>query len=277
MTHRRAQAHDPLAEHGPLPRRPGGHRRRRLPRARRLLGRPRRAPTREEVRALGRARLHLPAARRHQPRLPQRPRAAGDGRRAGRRRRAPARALHPPDQHRPRGPAGGHARHHPHVPRQLPLLLGRPRGATTSSPRRCSASSTSTASSWSTTTTRSGGFEPLRFVPPGKPVVLGLVTTKRGALEDKDTLKRRIDEASQVRRRWSSSACHRSAASPPRSRATPSRRGAGGQAAPRRGDGGRGLGLGGSWGAPPSLCRGQKIRIERVSCEKPLPFPRKSG
>jgi 5-methyltetrahydropteroyltriglutamate--homocysteine methyltransferase len=44
---------------------------------------------------------------------------------------------------------------------------------------------------------RSGGFEPLRFVPPGKQVVLGLVTTKKGALEDKDTLKRRIDEAAQ--------------------------------------------------------------------------------
>jgi 5-methyltetrahydropteroyltriglutamate--homocysteine methyltransferase len=44
---------------------------------------------------------------------------------------------------------------------------------------------------------RSGGFEPLRFVPPGKLVVLGLVTTKRGALEDKDQLKRRIDEAAE--------------------------------------------------------------------------------
>ena len=44
---------------------------------------------------------------------------------------------------------------------------------------------------------RSGGFEPLRFVPPGKMVVLGLVTTKRGALESKDVLKRRIDEASK--------------------------------------------------------------------------------
>jgi 5-methyltetrahydropteroyltriglutamate--homocysteine methyltransferase len=42
---------------------------------------------------------------------------------------------------------------------------------------------------------RSGGFAPLRFVPPGKMVVLGLVTTKRGELESKDTLKRRIDEA----------------------------------------------------------------------------------
>jgi 5-methyltetrahydropteroyltriglutamate--homocysteine methyltransferase len=44
---------------------------------------------------------------------------------------------------------------------------------------------------------RSGGFEPLRFVPPGKLVVLGLVTTKRGELEDADQLKRRIEEASQ--------------------------------------------------------------------------------
>lgn len=42
---------------------------------------------------------------------------------------------------------------------------------------------------------RSGGFEPLRYLPPGKVVALGLVTSKRGALEDKDSLKRRIDEA----------------------------------------------------------------------------------
>ena len=44
---------------------------------------------------------------------------------------------------------------------------------------------------------RSGGFAPLRFVPPGKMVVLGLVTTKRGELEDPDVLKRRIEEASR--------------------------------------------------------------------------------
>jgi 5-methyltetrahydropteroyltriglutamate--homocysteine methyltransferase len=44
---------------------------------------------------------------------------------------------------------------------------------------------------------RSGGFEPLRFVPPGKQVVLGLVTTKRGELENKDDLCRRIDEAAK--------------------------------------------------------------------------------
>jgi 5-methyltetrahydropteroyltriglutamate--homocysteine methyltransferase len=44
---------------------------------------------------------------------------------------------------------------------------------------------------------RSGGFEPLRFVPKGKTVVLGLVTSKRPQLENKDDLKRRIDEAAQ--------------------------------------------------------------------------------
>jgi 5-methyltetrahydropteroyltriglutamate--homocysteine methyltransferase len=44
---------------------------------------------------------------------------------------------------------------------------------------------------------RSGGFEPLRFVPPGKMVVLGLVTTKRAALERKEDLVRRIEEAAQ--------------------------------------------------------------------------------
>ncbi len=44
---------------------------------------------------------------------------------------------------------------------------------------------------------RSGGFEPLRFVPKDKLVVLGLVTTKRGELESKDELKQRIEQASK--------------------------------------------------------------------------------
>ncbi len=44
---------------------------------------------------------------------------------------------------------------------------------------------------------RAGGFEPLRLLPKGKKVVLGLVTTKAGALEPKDALKRRIDEAAR--------------------------------------------------------------------------------
>jgi 5-methyltetrahydropteroyltriglutamate--homocysteine methyltransferase len=44
---------------------------------------------------------------------------------------------------------------------------------------------------------RAGGFEPLRFVPKDKMVVLGLVTSKSGTLESKDELKRRIEEASK--------------------------------------------------------------------------------
>jgi 5-methyltetrahydropteroyltriglutamate--homocysteine methyltransferase len=44
---------------------------------------------------------------------------------------------------------------------------------------------------------RAGGFEPLRFVPKDKIVVLGLVTSKSGKLESKDELKRRIDEATK--------------------------------------------------------------------------------
>jgi 5-methyltetrahydropteroyltriglutamate--homocysteine methyltransferase len=44
---------------------------------------------------------------------------------------------------------------------------------------------------------RSGGFAPLRFVPPGKMVVLGLVTTKRPGLESADELKRRVEQAAR--------------------------------------------------------------------------------
>jgi 5-methyltetrahydropteroyltriglutamate--homocysteine methyltransferase len=46
-------------------------------------------------------------------------------------------------------------------------------------------------------TERAGGFEPLRFLPKGKRVVLGLVTSKSPVLEDKDFLKRRIEEAAK--------------------------------------------------------------------------------
>ena len=46
-------------------------------------------------------------------------------------------------------------------------------------------------------TDRAGGFEPLRFLPKGKKVVLGLVTSKTGTLEHKDDVKRRIEEATK--------------------------------------------------------------------------------
>ena len=118
-----AEADHPLAQHGPLPRRPGRDRRVGLPGPRAVLGRPHRGVRRAGATG-GRARLHLPPARRHQPRLPQRPRAAGAGRRAGRRPRPPARAVRQERQRRdrrpPRQPAGDHA----HVPGQLPLVVG---------------------------------------------------------------------------------------------------------------------------------------------------------
>ena len=44
---------------------------------------------------------------------------------------------------------------------------------------------------------RAGGFEPLRFVPRGKRVVLGLISSKNPQLESKDQLKRRVEQASK--------------------------------------------------------------------------------
>jgi 5-methyltetrahydropteroyltriglutamate--homocysteine methyltransferase len=46
-------------------------------------------------------------------------------------------------------------------------------------------------------TSRAGGFEPLRFVPKGKKVVLGLISTKTPVLEKKDLLKKRVDQAAK--------------------------------------------------------------------------------
>ena len=96
---------------------------------------------------------------------------------------------------------------------------------------------------------RSGGFEPLRFVPKNKLVVLGLVTTKRPELESKDLLKRRIEEATQV---------HRDRAAVPvgavrvlldgRGQRADTRR-ADRKAQPDRGDRGGGLGMSGAAGA----------------------------
>ena len=76
VTSATAQAHHPVAEHGPLPRRPGGDRPRRLPRRGAVLERPERRLCRAGP-PRRRAGLHLPAVRRHQPGLPQRPRSSG--------------------------------------------------------------------------------------------------------------------------------------------------------------------------------------------------------
>ena len=54
-------------------------------------------------------------------------------------------------------------------------------------------------------TPRAGGFEPLKYVAPGKKVVLGLVTTKAAELENEDVIVERIREAASGQRsRWSS-------------------------------------------------------------------------
>ena len=115
---------------------------------------------------------------------------------ARRRRRASARDLYSPLERRAGKEASRDARLHAHVPRQLQVILGRDwqlrarrRRALQSAERRRVLPRYDDA--------RSGGFEPLRLVPAGKFVVLGLVTTKKGALETKDNLKRRIDEASK--------------------------------------------------------------------------------
>ena len=151
----------------------------------------------DEVRAARRPGLPLPAARRHLAGLPQRPGAA---RRAGRPRRAT------PD-----------AQHLRYIRQINAALAGRPAGIriTTHMCRGNFRSSWAAEGGYDYVAEalfgeldvdgffcefddeRSGGFAPLRFVPPGKQVVLGLVTTKTGALEDKDTLKRRIDEAAK--------------------------------------------------------------------------------
>ena len=69
-------------------------------------------------------------------------------------------------------------------------------------------------------TERAGGFEPLRLVPKGKQVVLGLVTTKTGKLESKDDAQTPHRRGGEIRRRSTSSACRRNAASPRPRRAT---------------------------------------------------------
>jgi hypothetical protein len=69
---------------------------------------------------------------------------------------------------------------------------------------------------------RSGDFKPLRYLPKGKTVVLGLVTTKFGEMEDKDELKRRIEDAAKYAP-LERSRCRRSAASRARCTATTSR------------------------------------------------------
>ena len=120
---------------------------------------------------------------------------------------------------------------------------------------------------------RSGDFKPLRFLPKGKTVVLGLVTTKLGELENKDDLKRRIDEAAEVR-------AARSAGLEPavrlfqhRARQQHRRGGAARQAAAGGGDRGRGLeGLAPACSLPPPWVRRRGLTSRRCGADASQPF-----
>ena len=91
-------------------------------------------------------------------------------------------------------PGGDH--HRAHVPGQLPVLLGASDGYDFVAEALFSDFDVD-GFFLEYDDERSGWGEPLRFVPQGKQVVLGLVTTQRPELESKDNLKRRIDEAAK--------------------------------------------------------------------------------
>ena len=90
---------------------------------------------------------------------------------------------------------------------------------------------------------RAGGFEPLRFVPKDKTVVLGLVTSKSGTLESKDELKRRIDAGGEVRAARPALPFAAMRLRLDRGRQYPDRGAAMGEAAHDRRVGGRGVGI----------------------------------
>ncbi len=106
---------------------------------------------------------------------------------------------------------------------------------------------------------RAGGFEPLRFVPKGKTVVLGLVTSKTGTLESKDDIKRRIDEAAKFIAARSALPVAAMRLRLDRGRQCAGRGRAMGEAADDRRNGRRGVGL-----ISPSPARGKRFKGERI-------------
>ena len=114
-----------------------------------------------------------------------------------RRRRAPARDLHPPHQRGARGPPRGHGGHHPHVPRQLPLLVGgrgrlrlRRRGAVQRARRRRLLHRVRRRALGRLRAAALRAAGQVRRPRPGH--------TKRGELETQGRLKRRIEEAGRT-------------------------------------------------------------------------------
>ena len=115
----------------------------------------------------------------------------------GRRRRAPARGLHPPHQRGAEPPPRRAWRSRPTCAAGTSGPAGWPRAATTSSPRRCSTSSTWTASSWSGTTRAPAASSRCGSCPRARSSCSASSPPSRATLETKDLLKRRIEEATQ--------------------------------------------------------------------------------
>ena len=216
---RGAEADDPVAEHGALPRRPLGHRRDGVPRPRRVLGRPHGGLPRG-----GRPAWASSAARYLQ---------LDDTSLA---------YLNDPAQREHVREIGGDPDHqHEFYIRHLnEAIASRPEGMriTTHMCRGNFRSSWFASGGYEYVAEvllnelevdgffmeyddeRSGGFEPLRFLPPGKLVVLGLVTTKSGELESQGRAQAPHRGGREVRATSISSASRRSAASPRPSTAT---------------------------------------------------------
>ena len=193
---RHAEAHDPVAEHGPLPRRALGDRRVRLPGPRRVLGRPDRRLRRRGPRA-GRARLHATCSSttRASPTSTTRasastsPRSAATPSTSTRRTSRTSTARSPTGRPRSRSPRTCAA--------ATTSRCGRRRAATTSSPTRCSTSSRSTASSWSGTTSARAASSRCATCRRARRSCSASSRRSGPELESKDDLKRRIEEASK--------------------------------------------------------------------------------
>ena len=193
-----AEADDPLAEHGPLPRRPAAVDRTSTPTST-ASGPTWPPPTASEVRAARRARLHATCS--------STTRASPTSTTPGQREHIAAASAATPSTCTSSTSAtstsaladrpGGHGRHDAHVPRQLPVDRGWPRAATTTSPRRCSASSTSTASSWSGTTRARAASSRCASCPRASRSCSGSSRPSAASSSPRTTLKRRIEEASQ--------------------------------------------------------------------------------
>ena len=213
-----AEADDPVAEHGALPRRHGRDRSGRLPRRGAVLGRPLRGLRRAGAGSPSSAAATCSSTTPAWPTSTTRPSAPAG--RAGRRRRAPAPALHPPDQRRDRrtGPTG------------LAVTTHMCRGNFRSSWAAEGGYDFVAEALFSELDVdgffleyddeRSGGFEPLRFVPAGQAGRARAWSPPSAARWRARTTSSDASTRPRSSCRSSSSACRRSAGSPPPSRAT---------------------------------------------------------